>query len=129
MWNDEEPREPDQGFHQVASSWALVAVILVGIAGWSGIRYVIHVADPTIGMNKIPTRATPPGKETVWPSDSKAHCDGTAEQVQRGSDMGLEPGPGDARPSSPKPLACESSSINSFDLPGPATTAEWGALR
>jgi hypothetical protein len=128
MWNDEDSREPAQGVHQVASSWALVAVILGGVAAWSAIRSVIHVAEPIFRTDKMPTQAIPPGKETVWPSDSKPHCDGAAEQIQRGPDKGLESSAGDARPPSPKPLGCESISVDLFVLPGTAMTAEWEAL-
>lgn len=129
MLNDEDSRGPDRGVHQVASSWALVAVILVGVAGWSAIRYVIHVAEPTFRMDKMPTQAIPPGKEAVWPSDPKAHCNGAAEHIQRGPDIGLESSAGDARTPSPNPLGCKSISIDLFVLPGTAITAEWEALR
>jgi hypothetical protein len=129
MVNDEDLREPDRGVHHVASSWAFVAVILVGVAGWFAIRYAIHVAERTFQDGQNADVSDPTTEEAVWPSDPKAHCNDAAEHIQRGPDIGLESSAGDARPSSPKPLGCESISTDLFVLPGTAMTAEWEALR
>jgi hypothetical protein len=128
MWNDEDPREPDRELHQVASSWVLVAVILFGTASWSGLRYLALVAEPIFRTDKAPMQAIPPGEEGMWPRESTAPCTAAAKRSPGEPNAGREVGEDDARPSSPKPPGCESSSTNSYDLPGPALTVEWESL-
>jgi hypothetical protein len=129
MWNDEDRRDPDRERHKVASSWALVAVILVAAAAWSGLHYLAIVAESIFGSNTMPEQAISPVEEGIGSRDSTAGCTAAGKRIQGERTMGREQRAGDARPSSPEIPGCESNSTRSFDLPGPALVVEWESLR
>jgi hypothetical protein len=114
MWNDEEPREPDTGLRQVASSWALVAAIAIGLAGWSAFQYAIDVVELVVTKDNAPAphchAAQGPG-ETHVVQEHDSHVDGAQ------------------RTSLYNAADCGSTSSNSFDLPGTALAVDWGSLR
>ncbi len=83
MWNDEEPREPDTGLRQVASSWALVAAVAIGLAGWSALQYAIDVVEPLVTKDNAPAPTANSSVMEIPRSTGSfaAHCHASAEQL------------------------------------------------
>jgi hypothetical protein len=134
MWNDEEPREAEPGLHQVVSSWALVAAILAGFAGWSALQYVAQVVEPILaGEKSSALTAIPSAMEITRRTDAFiTPCHASAEQIPREADSvrGRHMATDDAsRPPVPKASYCQDNSSNSFGLPGAAMAVEWEDLR
>lgn len=134
MRHDEEPPEPDPGWHQVATSWILAGAILACVVAWAGFQYVVQFAEP------IPTRETapapavmPPGTEGFRPSDSLlARCRPREGQVSGEDAFASANGAptNDAqRPVVPEAPYCEGSFSGWVGLPGAAIAVEWEALR
>ena len=134
MWNDEEPREPDTGLRQVASSWALVAAVAIGLAGWSALQYAIDVVEPILTKDNAPAPTANSSVMEIPRSTGSfaAHCHASAEQspgdahVVQGHDPPVD---GAQRTSLYNAADCGSTSSNSFDLPGTAIAVDWGSLR
>lgn len=121
MWHEEDPPEPVRERHQVASSWALVAVVLFAAAAWSGPHYLALVAEAIFG----PAQTISPRENGLSPRGSMARCSAAWRESPRESNAGREHGAHDARPPSPESPDCE----GWFDVPGPALVVEWEALR
>jgi hypothetical protein len=134
MRNDEEPPEPDPGWHQVASSWILAGAILACVVAWAGLQYVVQFAESIPMRQTAPAPAVvPPGTEGLRPSDSLlARCLPREEQVSGEDGFASANGPStdDAqRPVVPEVRYCESSFSGWVGLPGEAIAVEWEALR
>jgi len=44
MRNDDEPKEQQSSLRDIAYSWALLAILLAGAVGWSGVRALVNAA-------------------------------------------------------------------------------------
>ena len=134
MWNDEKPEEQKCELRSIASSWALLGIILAASVGWSSLWALVDVAVPMLQGDRVAEpREKPLILDALEPADeTAAHCRAPDRGEPDGSDSRRQrrlPADDASSLTISRVLRCDSGSLDAIGLPGAGLSVDWESLR